>query len=67
MKLRPHRALQRLERYDGKLSRTVLRGVDAGNGICLLDYVSCERVFNPMLEDKPVVVLSNNDLYAQLC
>lgn len=24
-------------------------------------YVSCERVFNPKLEKKPVVVLSNND------
>ncbi len=24
-------------------------------------YISCERVFNPALEDKPVVVLSNND------
>jgi len=24
-------------------------------------YVSCERVFNPLLEAKPVVVLSNND------
>ena len=24
-------------------------------------YVSCERVFNPSLIDKPVVVLSNND------
>jgi len=24
-------------------------------------YVSCERVFNPELEGKPVVVLSNND------
>jgi len=24
-------------------------------------YVSCERVFNPKLEDRPVVVLSNND------
>lgn len=24
-------------------------------------YVSCERVFNPKLENKPVVVLSNND------
>jgi DNA polymerase V len=24
-------------------------------------YVSCERVFKPALEDKPVVVLSNND------
>lgn len=24
-------------------------------------YVSCERVFNPLLENRPVVVLSNND------
>ena len=24
-------------------------------------YVSCERVFNPHLIDKPVIVLSNND------
>ena len=24
-------------------------------------YVSCERVFNPMISNKPVVVLSNND------
>ncbi|MCP4715562.1 MAG: Y-family DNA polymerase, partial [Deltaproteobacteria bacterium] len=24
-------------------------------------YVSCERVFNPRLEGRPVVVLSNND------
>ena len=24
-------------------------------------YVSCERVFNPKLNKKPVVVLSNND------
>ena len=24
-------------------------------------YVSCERVFNPLLVNKPIVVLSNND------
>lgn len=30
--------------------------VDANNF-----FVSCERVFNPVLENKPVVVLSNND------
>ena len=24
-------------------------------------YVSCERVFNPKLQGKPVIVLSNND------
>jgi DNA polymerase V len=35
--------------------------VDAGNGVCLLDYASCERVFKPRLEGKPIVVLSNND------
>ena len=36
--------------------------------IALIDvnnfYVSCERVFNPTLINKPVVVLSNNDGYA---
>ena len=32
-------------------------------GICDCDncYVSCQRVFRPDLNDKPVVVLSNND------
>jgi len=33
--------------------------------IALIDvnnfYVSCERVFNPKLEGKPIIVLSNND------
>lgn len=24
-------------------------------------FASCERVFNPALRDKPIVVLSNND------
>ena len=24
-------------------------------------YASCERVFNPALNNKPVIVLSNND------
>ena len=37
----------------------------AGKTFALVDcnnfYVSCERVFNPKLEGKPVLVLSNND------
>ena len=32
---------------------------------CLVDcdnfFASCERVFNPKLRNKPIVVLSNND------
>ena len=35
------------------------------NKIALIDcnsfYVSCERLFNPRIRRKPVVVLSNND------
>jgi DNA polymerase V len=35
------------------------------NRVALIDcnnfYASCERVFNPQIENKPVVVLSNND------
>lgn len=30
-------------------------------------YVSCERVFQPRLKHRPVVVLSNNDLTDQVC
>ena len=35
------------------------------NSIALIDcnnfYASCERIFNPRLIGKPIVVLSNND------
>ena len=38
---------------------------DSQAPIALVDvnnfYVSCERVFNPRLEHRPMVVLSNND------
>ena len=41
------------------------KGNTAYRAIALVDvknfYVSCERVFNPKLCNKPVVVLSNND------
>ena len=41
------------------------------SGFALIDgnnfYVSCERVFQPKLEGRPVVVLSNNDLTDQVC
>ncbi len=44
---------------------TSLTKIIAPKAIALVDvnncYVSCERVFNPKLNGKPVVVLSNND------
>ncbi len=36
-------------------------GLTFGLVDCNNFYVSCERVFNPRLEERPVVVLSNND------
>ena len=40
-------------------------GAATGQIFALVDvnnmYVSCERVFNPRLQGRPVVVLSNND------
>ena len=45
--------------------------MNAAKAYALLDgnnfYVSCERVFDPRLDGRPVVVLSNNDLTDQVC
>ena len=30
-------------------------------------YASCEKLFDPKLKDRPVVVLSNNDLKGRKC
>ena len=30
-------------------------------------YVSCERVFQPQLRARPLIILSNNDLTDQVC
>src|SRR5437764_3619389 len=39
--------------------------IEARGKIALVDcnnfYVSCERIFNPKLKGRPVIVLSNND------
>ena len=41
------------------------------NALALIDanhfYVACERVFDPRLEGRPVVVLSNNGLKGLDC
>lgn len=30
-------------------------------------YASCERIFQPQLRGRPLIVLSNNDLTGQVC
>ena len=46
----PGKPLQRLERCDGKLSRTVLRGLEDSNIPRLPDYQTFKR---PILEKQP--------------
>src|SRR6478735_2200641 len=49
----------------GALSRAASACCDMAGPLALVDcnnfYVSCERVFQPELRGRPVVVLSNND------
>jgi DNA polymerase V len=45
-----------MDNTQNKMRRPLIALADCNNF-----YVSCERVFNPSLEGKPVVVLSNND------
>jgi RNA-directed DNA polymerase len=51
-KPRPERAFERLEPYEGKLSRTVLRGADSGNTARLPDHPSGDP--SPSPEDVAV-------------
>ena len=46
----------RLEPYDGKLSRTVLRGGKDSNALLLPDYASVGLLHHPELRGKPVAV-----------
>lgn len=43
----------RLEPYDGKLSRTVLRGGKDSNALLLPDYASVEMLYHPEYTGKP--------------
>lgn len=47
---------ERLEPYDGKLSRTVLRGGANSDVFLLPDYASVECLYNPQIRGKPVAV-----------
>ena len=46
----------RLEPYDGKLSRTVLRGGKDSNALLLPDYASVEMLYHPEYAGKPLAV-----------
>ena len=44
----------RLEPYDGKLSRTVLRGGKDSNALLLPDYASVEMLYHPEYAGYPI-------------
>ena len=49
----------RLEPYDGKLSRTVLRGGKDSNALLLPDYASVEMLHHPEFAGMPLAVGGN--------
>lgn len=51
----------RLEPYDGKLSRTVLRGGKDSNALLLPDYASVEMMLAPSLRGKAVAVCGSTE------
>lgn len=52
----------RLEPYDGKLSRTVLRGGKDSNALLLPDYASVEMLYHPEYAGKPLAVGQHHKL-----
>lgn len=51
----------RCDRYDTRVERRSMMSKYWGLMDCNNFFASCERVFDPKLEGKPIVVLSNND------
>ena len=57
----------RLEPYDGKLSRTVLRGGKDSNALLLPDYASVEMLHHPEFAGMPLAVGGDPEVQAWNC